>query len=80
MYIVKYCYIFLKNEKIKIFRGHGTYVRDGEIVSSLSGVVQQLNRLLMVKTIKQRYAGEVGDVVVARVVEVQAKRWKVSNF
>lgn len=59
-----------------VIRGHGTYVRDGEIVSSLSGVVQQLNRLLMVKTIKQRYAGEVGDVVVARVVEVQAKRWK----
>uniref|UniRef100_A0A1I7SYU9 Ribosomal RNA-processing protein 4 n=1 Tax=Caenorhabditis tropicalis TaxID=1561998 RepID=A0A1I7SYU9_9PELO len=60
----------------QFMRGHGTYTRDGEIVSSLSGVVQQLNRLLMVKTIKQRYAGEVGDVVVARVVEVQSKRWK----
>ncbi|CAP25927.2 Protein CBR-EXOS-2 [Caenorhabditis briggsae] len=60
----------------QFMRGHGTFIRDGEIVSSLSGVVKQLNRLLMVKTIKQRYAGEVGDVVVARVVEVQAKRWK----
>ncbi|CAB3409563.1 unnamed protein product [Caenorhabditis bovis] len=58
-------------------RGHGTYIRDGEIVSTLSGVVHQLNRLLMVKTIKQRYGGEVGDVVIGRVVEIQAKRWKV---
>ncbi|CAD6199467.1 unnamed protein product [Caenorhabditis auriculariae] len=58
-------------------RGHGTYIREGEIVSSLAGIVNQLNRLLMVKTIKQRYAGEVGDVVIGRIVEVQAKRWKV---
>ncbi|CAI5437578.1 unnamed protein product [Caenorhabditis angaria] len=58
-------------------RGHGTYIREGEIVSTVSGAVNQLNRLLMVKPIKQRYSGEVGDVVVGRVVEVQAKRWKV---
>lgn len=27
-----------------------------------------------------RYAGEVGDVVVGRIVEVQQKRWKVDTF
>ena len=27
-----------------------------------------------------RYVGEVGDVVVGRVVEVQQKRWKVDTF
>ena len=27
-----------------------------------------------------RYVGEVGDVVVGRVIEVQQKRWKVDTF
>ena len=63
-------------------RGHGTYMdtsgkTDGGIVSSLAGTVMRTNRLLSVRPLRARYAPEVGDLVVGRIVEVQAKRWRV---
>ncbi|KAF8381597.1 exos-2, partial [Pristionchus pacificus] len=60
-------------------RGHGTFTRDGELIATLAGSVQQVNRLITVKPVKSRYNGEVGDVVVGRVVDVQQKRWKVDT-
>ncbi|GMR33980.1 hypothetical protein PMAYCL1PPCAC_04175 [Pristionchus mayeri] len=60
-------------------RGHGTFARDGELIATLAGSVQQVNRLITVKPVKSRYNGEVGDVVVGRVVDVQQKRWKVDT-
>lgn len=60
-------------------RGHGTYHRDDELIASLAGTVQQVNRLVSVKSIKTRYSGEVGDVVIGRVVDVQQKRWKLDT-
>lgn len=39
--------------------------------------VFQVNKLIRVKPVKCRYQGEIGDVVVGRIVEVQQKRWKV---
>ncbi|CAI8022788.1 Exosome complex component RRP4 [Geodia barretti] len=62
-------------------RGHGTYHSDdGKLVASVAGVVQRINRLISVRPLQSRYAGEVGDVVVGRIVEVQQKRWKVDTF
>ncbi|ERT01833.1 hypothetical protein HMPREF1624_00127 [Sporothrix schenckii ATCC 58251] len=61
-------------------RGHGTYAArgaSGGIVSSLAGTVVRTNRLLSVRPLRARYAPEVGDLVVGRIVEVQAKRWRV---
>jgi len=60
-------------------RGHGTYMAAGEEVlcASLAGVVERVNKLISVTPVKTRYNGEIGDVVVGRVVEVQQKRWKV---
>jgi exosome complex component RRP4 len=62
-------------------RGHGTYADTrgsaGGIVSSLAGTVVRTNRLLSVRPLRARYAPEVGDLVVGRIVEVQAKRWRV---
>jgi len=60
-------------------RGHGTYMTTGDEVlcASLAGVVQRVNKLISVTPVKTRYNGEIGDVVVGRVVEVQQKRWKV---
>jgi len=49
------------------------------IRSSVAGVVEQVNKLICVKPLKSRYEGEVGDVVVGRVVEVQQKRWKIDT-
>lgn len=60
-------------------RGHGTYVNPGEtsIISSVAGTVTRTNKLLSVRPLRGRYTPEVGDLVVGRIVEVQAKRWRV---
>ena len=57
--------------------GHGTMVVDGKLIATLSGSVEKINKLISVKPLKMRYTGEVGDVLVGRVVEVGPKRWKV---
>lgn len=58
-------------------RGHGTYVSGGKIIASVAGVVERVNRLYSVKSRRTRFIGEIGDVVVGRICEVQQKRWKV---
>jgi len=58
-------------------RGHGTYMADDVLVASVAGVVERVNKLISVTPLKTRYNGEIGDVVVGRIVEVQQKRWKV---
>ena len=60
-------------------RGHGTYVspQTAAIVSSVAGTVTRTNKLLSVRPLRARYTPEVGDLVVGRIVEVQAKRWRV---
>ncbi|KAK4249744.1 hypothetical protein C7999DRAFT_29805 [Corynascus novoguineensis] len=60
-------------------RGHGTYVapQTTAIVSSVAGTVTRTNKLLSVRPLRARYTPEVGDLVVGRVVEVQARRWRV---
>ncbi|XP_034841503.1 exosome complex component RRP4 [Maniola hyperantus] len=60
-------------------RGHGTYVEDDCLKSSVAGVMQKVNKLICVRPLKSRYVGEIGDVVVGRVLEVQQKRWKVET-
>ncbi|KNE71287.1 hypothetical protein AMAG_20327 [Allomyces macrogynus ATCC 38327] len=62
----------------KVHRGHGAY-NDGDhtLVSSLGGVVDQINKLITVRPLRTRYSGAVGDVVVGRIVEVGQKRWAV---
>lgn len=69
-------------------RGHGTYVSHthpasdadadaAAIVSSVAGTITRTNKLLSVRPLRARYTPEVGDLVVGRIVEVQAKRWRV---
>ncbi|EAT34927.1 AAEL012874-PA [Aedes aegypti] len=60
-------------------RGHGTYMEGEDIKSSVAGVMVQVNKLITVKPLKGRYVGEIGDVIVARVTDVQQKRWKVDT-
>lgn len=62
-----------------IYRGHGTYEHDGFLKSSVAGVREQVNNLTSVRPLKSRYNGEVGDVVIGRITEVQQKRWKVDT-
>lgn len=59
-------------------RGHGTLVRhDGVLIATVAGIVERVNKLVSVRPLRARYVGEVGDVVVCRVIEVGQKRWKV---
>uniref|UniRef100_A0A915CJ35 Ribosomal RNA-processing protein 4 n=1 Tax=Parascaris univalens TaxID=6257 RepID=A0A915CJ35_PARUN len=65
---------------INFMRGHGTYLSGEELIASVAGAVEQVNKLLTVKPIKSRYNGEIGDIVVGRITEVQQKRWKVETY
>lgn len=60
-------------------RGHGCYIdaANSEIISSLSGTVDRVNKLISVHSARTRYRPEVGDLVIGRVTEVQARRWRV---
>ncbi|KAJ1911875.1 Exosome complex component rrp4 [Tieghemiomyces parasiticus] len=58
-------------------RGHGTFIQQATVVSSLAGVVERINKLVTVRALKARYAGEIGDVVVGRITGLGTKRWHV---
>ncbi|KAL5513266.1 RRP4 [Sanghuangporus vaninii] len=77
-------------------RGHGTYVDGDEVIASVAGTIERVNKLLTIRddstvpimvlirltktfsTVQtNRYNPEVGDLVVGRITEVAARRWKV---
>jgi len=58
-------------------RGHGTYIEDEEVIASVAGTVERVNKLITVRPLQTRYNPEVGDLVVGRITEVAARRWKV---
>ncbi|KAF4610960.1 hypothetical protein D9613_006691 [Agrocybe pediades] len=58
-------------------RGHGTYVENEEVIASVAGTIERVNKLVSVRAIRSRYNPEVGDLVVGRITEVQPRRWKV---
>ncbi|KAH8671136.1 putative 3 [Xylariales sp. PMI_506] len=60
-------------------RGHGTYTIPDppQIISSVAGTLSKTNKLLSVRPLRARYTPEIGDLVVGRIVEVQARRWRV---
>nr|CAG4636330.1 EOG090X09DD [Eubosmina coregoni]SVE69916.1 EOG090X09DD [Eubosmina coregoni] len=60
-------------------RGHGTYMQDDCLHSSVAGVVERVNSLISVRPLKSRYHGEIGDVVIGRITEVAQKRWKLET-
>lgn len=64
----------------QFMRGHGCYLdaARGDIVSSLSGTLDKVNKLISVRPVRTRYRPEVGDLVIGRITEVQSRRWKVN--
>ena len=58
-------------------RGHGTYANGDQLLASVAGVVERVNKLVIVRPLRSRYTGELGDVVVGRVRDVGSKRWRV---
>jgi len=51
--------------------------QDGALIATVAGTVERVNKLVCVRPLRSRYSGEVGDVVVCRIIEVGQKRWKV---
>lgn len=60
-----------------LLRGHGTLSSSSALTSTNAGVVERVNKLVSVKLLRGRYAGEVGDIVVGRVKDVGSKKWTV---
>jgi len=58
-------------------KGHGVIVRDGDLIASVAGFIEQTNKLIFVRPIKTRYVPEVGDVIVGRVTDVCDKWWSI---
>ena len=65
-------------------RGHGTYNAratqpgvPGSLLASVAGSVERVNKLVSVRVPRHRYVGEVGDVVVGRIVSVGQRSWRV---
>jgi exosome complex component RRP4 len=49
------------------------------LYASIAGVVERVNKLVSVRPLKSRYSGEVGDVVIGRILEIGNKRWRVDS-
>lgn len=47
--------------------------------ASVGGVLEKVNKLVSIRALKTRYQGEIGDVIVGRITEVQQSRWKVDT-
>ncbi|KAK1316732.1 hypothetical protein QJS10_CPA05g00918 [Acorus calamus] len=64
-----------------VLKGHGTTDHNGEVVATLCGVVERVNKLVYVRTLRARYKPEIGDIIVGRVIEVAPKQWRLEiNF
>lgn len=64
-----------------LLKGHGTTDFDGELVATVCGVVERVNKLVYVRSLRARYKPEIGDIIVGRVIEVAPKRWRLEiNF
>ncbi|CAN6482629.1 unnamed protein product [Victoria cruziana] len=69
------------NQEDGVLKGHGTSELNGEIVATVCGVVERVNKLVLVRPFRSRYKPEIGDIIVGRVIEVAPKRWKLEiNF
>ena len=49
----------------------------GEYSATSCGIVEKINKLVFVRPLKSKYAGDVGDVIVGRINEVAGDRWMV---
>lgn len=66
------------NHLLRECSGHGTFRDDqGQLLSSVCGIVERVNKLISVRPLRARYTGEVGDVVVGRITDISGKRWRV---
>ena len=70
----------LTHDTSNFMRGHGTYLDStkSHLKASIAGTVVRVDRLLCVEPVENtRYLGEVGHVVIGRVLKVDQSRWIV---
>ena len=70
----------LTHDTSNFMRGHGTYLdpTKSHLKASVAGAVNKVDRLLCVEAVENtRYLGEVGHVVIGRVLKVDQSRWIV---
>lgn len=60
-----------------MFSGHGTYLHEGGIYSSLLGTVEKTNKLIIVSPLKCCYSPQIGDIVVGRVSKIRNRVWRI---
>ncbi|XP_058745219.1 exosome complex component RRP4 homolog [Vicia villosa] len=65
------------NREDSVLKGHGTAELDGQVVATLCGTVERVNKLGYVRGLCSRYKPEVGDIVIGRVIEVAQKLWRL---
>ncbi|KAK2370793.1 exosome complex component RRP4 protein [Trifolium repens] len=66
------------NHEDSVLKGHGTTDHNGEIVATLCGIVERVNKLVYVRSsLRSRYKPEDGDIIIGRVVEVAQKCWRL---
>ncbi|KAK7271059.1 hypothetical protein RJT34_26656 [Clitoria ternatea] len=65
------------NHEDSVLKGHGTADLNGEVVATVCGIVERVNKLVYVRALRSRYKPEVGDIVIGLVVEVAQKRWRL---
>ena len=46
------------------------------LIASAAGCIERVNKLISVKPVNSKYIGEVGDLIIGRIVSVEHKRWK----
>lgn len=59
--------------------GHGTFPDGEEIKASVAGVSEKVNQLVSVRAMNSRYVGEIGEVVVGRIISLQSQKWVVDT-
>lgn len=60
-------------------KGYNCHVDNGLIVSLVAGTVERVNRLICVKTVKNCYLPEIGDIIVGRIIKMSQRRWFVDT-
>ncbi|CAF1283186.1 unnamed protein product [Didymodactylos carnosus] len=71
----------LTNDTSNFMRGHGTYLDSTKtkLKSSVAGCILKVDRLLCVEPKHMRYIGEVGHVIIGRILKVDQTRWIVDT-
>ncbi|UKJ90113.1 hypothetical protein MACJ_001043 [Theileria orientalis] len=58
-----------------LLQGHGTHVTRNELKATYSGLVKHVNQLVYVEPFSGKYMGQIGDIVIGIVENIQGNKW-----